>query len=45
MKHEASFCSKDKSKKIKVSSAAIFLWHFKSLKKGDVLMRSLSSTS
>ena len=29
MKHEASFSSKNESKKIKVSSAAIFVWRFK----------------
>ena len=29
MKHQALFSSKDKSKKIKVSSAAIFVWRFK----------------
>ena len=29
MEHQALFSSKDKSKKIKVSSAAIFVWHFK----------------
>ena len=29
MKHQALFSLKDKSKKIKVSSAAIFIWPFK----------------
>ena len=29
MKHQALFSLKDKSKKIKVLSAAIFVWHFK----------------
>ena len=29
MKLQALFSSKNKSKKIKVSSAAIFVWHFK----------------
>ena len=29
MKLQTLFSSKDKSKKIKVSSAAIFVWHFK----------------
>ena len=28
MKNQALFSSKDKSKKIKMSSAAIFVWHF-----------------
>ena len=31
MKHQALFSSKDKSKKVKVSSAAIFVWRFKGL--------------
>ena len=30
MKNEALFSWKDKSKKIKMSSAAIFVWRFKS---------------
>ena len=29
MKNQALFSSKDKSKKIKMSSAAIFVWRFK----------------
>ena len=29
MKYQAIFSSKDKSKKMKVSSAAIFVWRFK----------------
>ena len=29
MKNQALFSSKDKSKKIKMLSAAIFVWHFK----------------
>ena len=29
MKHQALFSSEDKVKKIKVSSAAIFIWRFK----------------
>ena len=29
MKHQALFSSKDKAKKNKVSSAAIFVWRFK----------------
>ena len=29
LKHQALFSSNDKSKKIKMSSAAIFVWHFK----------------
>ena len=29
MKNQALFSSKDKSEKIKMSSAAIFVWHFK----------------
>ena len=28
MKNQALFSSKDKSKKLKMSSAAIFVWHF-----------------
>ena len=31
MKHQALFSLKDKSKKIKVPSAAIFVWRFKGL--------------
>ena len=31
MKNQALFSSKDKSKKIKMSSAAIFVWRFKGL--------------
>ena len=29
MKNQALFSSTDKSKKIKISSTAIFVWHFK----------------
>ena len=29
MKNQTLFSSKDKSKKIKLSSDAIFIWHFK----------------
>ena len=29
MKNQALFPSKDKIKKLKMSSAAIFVWHFK----------------
>ena len=29
MKNQVLFSSKDKSKKIEMSSAAIFVWHFK----------------
>ena len=32
MKHQALFSLKNKSKKITVSSAAIFTWHFKGVK-------------
>ena len=32
MKNQALFSSKDKSKKIKMSSAAVFVWRFKGLK-------------
>ena len=33
MKHQFLFSLKDKIKKNKVSSAAIFIWHFKGLRK------------
>ena len=33
MKNQALFSSKDKSKKSKMSSAAIFVWRFKGLRR------------
>ena len=44
MKHQALFSSKDKSKQIKVSSAAIYVWCFKGrFEKQQCLMQSSRS--
>ena len=45
MKNQALFSSKDKSKKIKMSSAAIFVWHFLRVNKSfyNIHVQSLQS--